>query len=648
MRCFLSLLIVLSFVGCSDEIVHEKASDIVGLFPDGSGPSDGNSGFPGTDVGPQDGTQTIQSLQLAFDMAVGDDNISCENAAHCAVHLSYNSKRTLSVVYTGDDKPQAGRLVNFAISEDPSNMGWISTSQSWTNGSGVASIDAKPSLSAPGSFIVKAWVDEEGVAPLYFDLTVTPKGVVPLTVVADYNANRPLTTYTVRLFLQGDGKPDCADYEQLYSNETAHYQSPPTNMTQSVKFTEFAGIQDGPQKYSVLVFALNPSGSVWAWGCDDANAEIVYGYGTTVVVELKDVPPTYKGTYEVTSYFDFVSALPDEAEPYVNLILDFFGSPTEALLALMCSIPATELDEFCGFLFNAGGDPSLTGDIVMQLVDAIIVGFTKDTIWGDIMAGGNDVASMLQQFEMGGLITFKEQPDENGHWTLDMTEESWETVVVKWSLDANCDPFVDDDCGKMQFSLGAIDQQGAVSASFTADVVDTDKVNEWALTIDEHAIGLKYGALINYVIEAQLLPLMTGWQPGDPFKIDTYEEFLQFMLAGQDCFAPGYGMTCCEDFAKKLADQAGTIAENLAETACDMLVELGASYIENALVGLTADTDEAFVIGTAQPCHFYDVNDDMVVDGFGTKSKFCYWKAIIDFGFVKTEITAEFFATRLD
>jgi hypothetical protein len=643
MRYLYSLLAVTFLVACSDEIVHEKAKDIPGVFSDGTVGDTVNT--PGdSSTGPEDGDGNVQTYTLKFKQASGDDNVSCANSVHCAIFLSYNSSRSLHVVFKGDDKPLAGRLVSFAIDSDPNDLGHLTAFTAYTDGSGVASIQVKASQAVPGAFVVKASVDEIGVAPLYFDVTITPKGVVPLTVVADYDGTRPLTTYTTKLYLQGEGKPDCADLEQLYSGETAHYQSPPTNLTQSVKFTEFAGLKDsGPQMYTVLAYALNPNGAVWAWGCDATNAEVVYGYSTTVSVDLSDIPPIYKGTYELTSYFDFVSALPDEAEPYVNLILDFFGKPTEALLGLMCMIPADALDEFCGFLFDDEGEPTITGDVVMQVVDAIIVGLTKDTIWGDVMASGMDVASMLQQFEMGGLITFKDQPDASGHWTADLTEESWDTVVVKWSLDANCDPFVDEDCGKLQFSLGAIDQQGTVSGSFTASVA-----NEWDLTIDEHPIDLKYGAILNYVIEAQLLPLMTGWQPGDSFKIDSYEEFLQYVLAGKECFEPGFGKTCCEAFAEDLAQNAGTIGENLAESACELLTDLGAAYIEDALLGLTADTGDAFLIGTATPCKFYDANDDMIVDGFGTKAKMCTWKATIDFGTSATTIDADFFATRLD
>jgi hypothetical protein len=141
---------------------------------------------------------------------------------------------------------------------------------------------------------------------------------------------------------------------------------------------------------------------------------------------------------------------------------------------------------------------------------------------------------------------------------------------------------------------------------------------------------------------------MTGWEPGDPFKIDSYEESFQYLLAGQACFQPGYPKTCCEDFAEQLAEDAGTIAESLAETACDLITDLGASYIEDSLVGLTADTGDAFIIGTKEPCAFYDSDHDMVVDGFGTAKKMCMWKATIDFGFTTTDIDAEFFAKRLD
>jgi hypothetical protein len=639
-RILFSFLFVAFLHGCSDQITHEDWNDIKTGFSD-TIPTQ-SDGVTATDSGPTDTSITVQNYKLGFELAAGDDDISCASTNHCTIFLSYNEERSLEVVYTGDGSPIASQLVQFSIENDPKDLGKLSTFSSYTNGEGVAGVQVQPKQSAPGSFTVKAMA--EGAAPLYFDVQITPKGTVPLTVLAKYTGNRPLTTYNVRLYLTNDSAPNCDDLNKLYNEETAHQQSPATNLTQSVKFTQFPGLEnDGAQHYTILVYALNELGAVLAWGCNAADGEVKYGYSTTVIVDLLDVPPKYKGTYEVTSYFDFVSALPDEAEPYVNILLDFFGSPVEAILNLTCTLGGNVLGEFCDFLFDASGNPTFTGELVMDFLDTILAATTKDTIWGTIMTSGGDIASMLQQFEMGAIITFKDEPDDKGIWTEDLTEENWDKVVVKWSLDANCDPFLDEDCGKMQFSLGAIDQQGTITGSFIASVA-----NDWELTIDDHPINLKYGALLNHVIEKMLLPMMTGWEPGKAYKVDSYEELFQYLLAGDECLTPGFPKSCCAVFAEDVAAQAGNLAQGLLESTCDLLTDMGAAYIRNALLDLDIDTGDGFTIGTAQPCIFYDANEDMVVDGFGTAADMCTWKASIDFGFAQTAIEGKFFATRLD
>ena len=73
--------------------------------------------------------------------------------------------------------------------------------------------------------------------------------------------------------------------------------------------------------------------------------------------------------------------------------------------------------------------------------------------------------------------------------------------------------------------------------------------------------------------------------------------------------------------------------------------ELGAAYIEQQLVGLT--TDSATRLSSVPPAmQFYDANDDMVVDGFGTKASMCTGSNN-RLRLLITTIDADFFATRL-
>lgn len=642
---------------CSDDVTRVPAGDIGAGFTDTGG--DEGPGQPDAtpDEGPEpelpgdpDVVEPLGDPALAFEQATGDDQVTCQNTNTCTLWLSYSEKRTLSVIYTEGGTPVAGKLVRFQIEDDEEDLGKISALSTYTDDTGLASIQVESKKAQIGQFLVRAYMDNEEVAPLFFDVAITPKGQVPLTVVAEYNGTRPVAKYTVRLFRQQAGMPDCADVGDLYDNGTANMQSPITNLTQSVKFNEFLGLEDdGTQMYTVLAFSQNDQGAVLAWGCNDIDAEVQWGYAKTVSVELLDRPPLYQGTYEVTSRFDFVSALPESIQPYVYGVLDFFESPTGSVVVLACQLGGSisVLEDLCGFVFDDPENPNLdnlaaTGAIIVDIIDAIINGLTKDTIWGTIIAGGKDIGQMLTAFEIHASITFKEEPNEAGEWNVDQTEESWHTVVVKWSLDQNCDPVTDEGCGLTNFSLNAI-QTEAVLGSFSANVVDF-----WDLNIEMHPLNLNYGALINYLVEKQLLPQIAGDGSDGLPVIDSYEKFLQSILAGKECLQASFGKTCCEAFAENVIDNGGSTVANIIEGACDSLITAGADFLRDQLTGLTLGTGDTLQIGTAESCKFYDEDNDMVVDNFGSPAIPCLWAMDLDLFGATTTIDAEFWGIKAD
>lgn len=642
---------------CADQVTFVGADSIDVSFADGGtadtsgtdAPRPDTDAGPGTDIKDPPDVAPTEAPQLSFSWLVGDDDISCENAVRCAVSLSYNGDRNLEVRYHRGDLNLSTQPVNWTIESDPNQLGTVASSISYTSTEGIASVLTQPSFALIGSYTVKASVDNPAVAPIYFDVTISPKGIVPLTVATTYAESglQNLTQYEVRLYRQTaqGGTPNCNDIEAVYLLQ-AEQQGPPTLMGQTTKFPVFANLEtEGVQHYAVLAYALDNSNNVLAWGCNDSDADVTFGQARTVSVELKDVPPTYKGTYTVQSYFDFVTALPESVQPYIYGILDIFESPVGGLLKLTCTIGGSALDDFCDIVFQDVNNPSIDdltviGGIAVDLINSIIQGFASGTVWGDILAGGQDIGQMLQNFEIRAEIRFDEQPDENGHWSADMTYENWTTVVVKWSIGQNCDPFSDPNCGKQTFSVADI-QSNLVEGGFTADVTDF-----WNLTIDAHPLNLKYGALLNWIIEKQMLKLLIPSEPGEPV-IDEYEEFIQALLAGKECLDPGsFGMTCCAKFADDLVGQGAIIGASTVEGLCDSLVSLGANFLRQQLLNLDTSTGSVMQIGTMEPCKFYDSDDDRVVDGFGTESAPCKWQVDLNILGATTQIESDFWAVR--
>jgi hypothetical protein len=225
-------------------------------------------------------------LTLTFKTEVGDDGFACKD--QCAVYLTQFSTRTLEVVFTSDGQPLGGQLVNFAIENDEAGLGQLSALTAFTNESGVASVALTSKQLGQGFFKVKAWIDEASVPPLYFNVTVTVKAVVPLTVFVTYAGLAPITFYQTYLYAQSEeGEPACS--QDLASEEVAFAQSPPTPVGGSTKFLDLQIPQNKSITYTVLVLSLDEAGSKLAWGCNDTDAVVSSETSTSVTIELIDV-----------------------------------------------------------------------------------------------------------------------------------------------------------------------------------------------------------------------------------------------------------------------------------------------------------------------------------------------------------------------
>lgn len=633
-------------VACGDDSTGGGGSDADALFPDVITP-DG----AGTDV--TDTSQVPKMRKLDFDDAFGDDQRPCKGAARCMVSLSFNAAKTLHVVYTEDGAPKTGQVVKFAIENDANELGFLNTLSSVTNEAGIAQAETRARGEIVGQYVVKAYIDNSEIPPLYFDVVVTSKGQVPLTILGTYGGSRPVGVYSVRLYRQNAAhKPDCSDMLDLYKFQTATQARDNLNLTQSAKFPEFDGLeQDGTQRYTALVFSLNQANAIQAWGCDATQVVVERDKSKMVVIDMTDRPPLYAGSYDITSRFDFVSAIPEPYKKWVNYVVGFFQSPTETIFELACDLLGgfdnSELQGFCGSLFARDADgnvkPGTLGAFVFDLVDQILESFVQGTVFGDVLQAGGDVADILKAFEIQATLTFNAEPSAAGEWSEADTMENWHTVKVKWSLGANCDPNVEASCGSRQFSINAFQQQ-AITGHFGASVS-----NYWDLTIAKHPLNLRYGALINYFLENFLLPVVVGND-----NVNSYEELIGFMVGGGvDCLSPPSGtLDCCGRFADGLPpgdSKDGVISsamETAIQSACNIITTTGSGFLRSTLNGLDVNSGNVFSLGTKQTCKLSDFNNDMVVDGVGSQAAPCKWDVELNLGANPTKFDAIFWGGR--
>ncbi|MFT7581607.1 MAG: hypothetical protein ACI9MR_003285 [Myxococcota bacterium] len=592
--------------------------------------------------------------RLEFDEAFGDDQRPCRGTDRCSISISFNSDRTLEVRYTEDGQPVAGQVVKFSLDSDPDGIGFINTLSSVTNEQGIATVLTKSQESRIGQFAVKAFIDKSEIPPLFFDVVVTPKGQVPLTVVGEYSGSRLVGTYNVLLFRQDAANaPDCSDMAGLF-DKTASQAKDSVLLTASAQFPEFDNLEtDMTQNYTIFVYSKNENDAVQAWGCNDMDGTVSFVTPTTVVVQMLDRPPIYAGAYGITSLFDFVSAIPEPYRMWVEFVVGFFQSPSEAILELTCQLinpeagDGQQLDSFCNLIFNDDFTLTALGGFASDLIDAIITSISEGSIFGQVFQVGGDVADVLKAFEMKATLTFNNEPDAAGEWALGEGTGNWHSVRVKWSLGADCDPVTDVGCGDRLFSSNQF-QQEPITGIFSARVT-----NVFDLTVDPHSLNLRYGALVNYFLEAFLLPLVTG----EPV-VNTYEELLQFFVGGGvACLTPTVdGLSCCQTFADNDASNGSGLSigngngqidgntENIVSNACQVIVTTAPGFLRNALTNLDVGTASGFQIGTKRVCPMVDVDDDLIIDGLGSPANPCLWDVRIG---DSTTIDSQFWGARL-
>jgi hypothetical protein len=596
-------------------------------------------------VGPDTNVPTAVKV-LDFEQAYGDDQRPCKNQPRCTIYINYTDPKTLKVVYTEDGVPVAGQPVRFEVS-DPT-IGHINTASGATDPTGIASVVTKSRVPAIGQYTVKAYID--GVGQKFFDVVVSPKGQVPLTVIGTYNGTRPVSVYSVNLYKQnGAGQPACQDILDLYENGTASVARDNVLLSQSAKFPDLDGLeQAGKQKYTILAYSKNQNDAVQSWVCDSTQGEVEWGKTKTVQVTLADRPPLYTGSYEILSRFDFVSAIPEPYRTYVNYVVSFFQSPTQTIITLTCDLltdPGGQLNSFCDLLYDNGPNgqlvPSALNGFVSQLLDAVIQSLLRNTVFSKIFQVGGDVADILKQFEIRATLTFKKEPDETGRFADGDTSENWHTVKVKWTLGANCDPNTEAGCGVRQFSVNAFQQQ-AVTGKFPASVA-----NFFDLTIGQHPLNLRYGALINYFMEAFLVPLVIG----NPL-VNSYEELLGYLVGGgADCLNPPLGtLDCCGRFSDGVGNGDGDAQDGVepaVNAACTTIQTAAPTFLRNALINLDLSSGETFNLGTKVACKLADTNDDMIIDQIGTQANPCLWNVVLKFSSsAQTTIDSVFWGNR--
>ena len=647
-------------VGCTDNSTGNNVQPLP--LPDAEG---GDIGFSDTGAHEDIAEDTTPELpkggeKLEFVEVEGDDGQPCKGTDRCAIFMSFNGQRNMEVKATRDGKPASELSIKWEVTQKGQWQSLqLGSKSTFTTMTGDSVNTAKQTAQQEAQYEVKAFIDGAADAtPLYFDIAVTPKGQVPLIVSYTYNGKRVFQGVTTYLYKQESPQKalKCADVT-ADTLPTADLSSPPKSLTQSAAFPSLPGLgggqgEDQQQTYTIVGIGKDADTDAppLVIGCDDKNGGVTYTGSTSVTIELTDLPPEWKGKYDLTSKFDLVSALPENIGNVVNIVLGFFTDPAGQLLVLVCDLAGGDggvIGDLCGFVFKDPANPCIeppelcldsVGIAATKLLNQALESLlSQNEIAKDIFYTGQDISKILKKLELGAVFEFKEEPKSDGTYTSEITNAEFITLTYRWTLGTDCDP-ADESCGKRTFNVAAF--QGNTIVGAFGGKVTYGEAGEYFLNVDPFSLDINYGALANYILQKEVLPLIFGDGKDGGFKIDSYEEMLKVLLGGSDCLQieqdSGGDTNCCDLFATSLAGGAG-IGEDIAKAACNAGLPLLSENLENVLVSLDVDSANFFTLETKEPCQAFDNDADLTIDTWGKSSAPCHWNTTFGMSTVKVE-----------
>lgn len=643
-----------------------------GAEPEDAGAqTDGETGLDGSeeDFGLPEGPGELR-YALPNDNADDFGGFCIENVG-CALQVTQNSTRKLPVQYLKGGVPVPGALVQFELDAADAALGELLSKNVFTDENGVAVAEIKGNA-ALGVIDVAAHVPEdEEVASQVFSVHLLSKAKGPLSITLQYvGVNNPFGFGSVKVRLihqENEGFPACADMDLGGVLPTADFESPPNlqfGQPWTVSYPFFAtwveqqvSLGDDPVRFTVVGIAAKDSISApKAAGCVDTGATVTWNpvtkalEGDSVLVKVYDIPPRLEGTYEITTNINLLSVLPDNIEPIFQILVDIVSDPIAGILSLGCKLGGSGLDGFCGLIFANPSDPNIeqlqvpVGSLVVELLNQVLFALLPEDVKNGLTVGG-DIAKILTNLEISGTMEIKDEPDANGYLPDTQTKQTWTTINYKWSVGLPCNP-QDPSCGKKAFNVNAF-QKDAITGSFELwrDAILSQ------VDIGIHALNIKWGALVNYIVQKQVLPVLFGQSDG--IIVDSYEKMIKALLSGKQCLVKD---TCCDEFAATLSSQQGLIGQDGISLACETLIDVGTGFLEGTLLSLDADSGNAqagtgLLLG-ATSCPLFDTKDDNptvnVIEAIGAKTQPCEWDMTLTLGGNTEQLKATFWATRLE
>ncbi|MCB9729286.1 MAG: hypothetical protein H6744_16115 [Deltaproteobacteria bacterium] len=575
----------------------------------------------GADLAGSDGPGPGGPPTLDFAAATGDDGESCRGEAFCAVIIDPSESRKLEVVVSEGGVPVADRVVTFKIDGDAAGVAQISALSAYSDAEGRASVELQVSGEEPAWFRVRAQLSGAEVAPVTFEVVVAPDARVPLTVRPSYAGELDIAQVAVRAFAQSaPGVPGCGDPVALLEGQTAAAgEALALDLGRPARFLELpAG------SYTLVASGASADGTVVALGCDADHATVSASSELDLPLPMEDRAPRFSGTFDMTASVPMGDVLSGPWSARSAPAFSLLDGEPSALALRLCGLGAadTALATLCGQLFNdplapAADDATETGKAAIAHIAQNVGALQDQGPWKAALAGGGSTRGVIERLELRGSLRLLAEPT-GGAWTEDQAQDVWDAVVARYGEAVPCPEPVEPGCGKKKLFFAMFQPDSPVGGAFSATITQS-----LLLSVGSHDLGLRYGAMVDAVLERALLPVLLG----EP-TATRWEDLIALALGGPGCLAKTGAEGCCARFATALGEsQPG--ANNPMVTACEAWITAGAQSLRAPMVG-AADAAGAFTsLGTREPCPAVDDDADLVIDRLGAAETPCTFDLVV-------------------
>jgi hypothetical protein len=447
----------------------------------------------------------------------------------------------------------ASQGISYEIEDAGQTQAALAARNGTTNDDGEAKVDLRAGAT---SGTVKIKVTHPAADPVVFTVLISPldTGIIEVTSVNTAPSIMPLSQIFVRVY--DSAEFTCNDFLPLARQpDPLKFYEVPSELD-VVRFEDMpvAGV-----KYTVTASAKGPRGQLAAGGCVE-DIRVAPRDTTRVEVALQLIPINPVGRYSVTSEWDFSQALEDSGPVGSTIVrvLNVFNNPGRAIydeaINLIRSFIGIGADAINGFLSITGLD-----DEFESAINGFIAG---NEVLSKVQRAGQDLYNVIAKLKIHSELTIGKLSSSYEFNGMD----NWLGLTVYWRW--NCEGNPDPECGAIPLVIDGMSQGadlGILSAQWTGRVVAFDQ-----LQVDQHALTLRYGRLIIYILNEVILPQLTDGNARSLSEAFAYwigcDSIARGLLGGDERCALGFCVTSAQ------VEAACTTAVSTVFNFADLLV----------------------------------------------------------------------------